>query len=159
MTNNDVLRRVRYALRINDKAMMEVFKLGGMNISLEELTALLSKPEDENFKTCNNKTLDVFLSGLITYKRGPQKVGTPKAEEVVPNNKNINNHILRKLKIALAFRSEDMIDAFKTGGINMSESELSAIFRRPDHKNYREAGDKYVRVFIKGITELFRGEK
>ncbi|MGL5190879.1 MAG: DUF1456 family protein, partial [Cetobacterium sp.] len=40
MTNNDVLRRVRYALRINDKAMMEVFKLGGMNISLEELTAL-----------------------------------------------------------------------------------------------------------------------
>ena len=64
-----------------------------------------------------------------------------------------------KLKIALAFRSEDMIDAFKTGGINMSESELSAIFRRPDHKNYREAGDKYVRVFIKGITELFRGEK
>ena len=158
MTNNDVLRRVRYALRINDKAMIEVFKLGGMNISLEELTALLSKPEDENFKTCNNKTLDVFLSGLITYKRGPQKNAPEKTEEV-PNNKNINNYILRKLKIALAFRSEDMIDAFKTGGVNMSESELSAIFRRPDHKNYREAGDKYVRVFIKGITELFRGEK
>ena len=158
MTDNDVLRRVRYALRINDKAMMEVFKLGGMNISLEELTALLSKPEDENFKTCNNKTLDVFLSGLITYKRGPQKNAPEKTEEI-PNNKNINNYILRKLKIALAFRSEDMIDAFKTGGINMSESELSAIFRRPDHKNYREAGDKYVRIFIKGITELFRGEK
>ena len=52
-----------------------------------------------------------------------------------------------------------MIDAFETGGLKMSESELSAIFRRPDHKNYREAGDKYVRVFIKGITELFRGEK
>lgn len=158
MTNNDVLRRVRYALRINDKAMLEVFKLGGMNISLEELTALLSKPEDENFKTCNNKTLDAFLSGLITYKRGPQK-NAPEKTEDVPNNKNINNYILRKLKIALAFRSEDMIDAFKTGGINMSESELSAIFRRPDHKNYREAGDKYVRIFIKGITELFRGEK
>ncbi|MGL5278497.1 MAG: DUF1456 family protein [Cetobacterium sp.] len=158
MTNNDVLRRVRYALRINDKAMMEIFKLGGMNISLEELTALLSKPEEENFKTCNNKTLDVFLSGLITYKRGPQKNAPEKTEEI-PNNKNINNYILRKLKIALAFRSEDMIDAFKTGGINMSESELSAIFRRPDHKNYREAGDKYVRIFIKGITELFRGEK
>ncbi len=158
MTNNDVLRRVRYALRINDKAMLEVFKLGGISISLEELSALLSKPEDENFKTCNNKTLDTFLSGLITYKRGPQK-NAPERVEEIPNNKNINNYILRKLKIALAFRSEDMIDAFKTGGINMSESELSAIFRRPDHKNYREAGDKYVRVFIKGITELFRGEK
>lgn len=159
MTNNDVLRRVRYALRINDKAMLEVFKLGGLKLSLEELTAFLSKPEDENFKSCNNQTLDVFLTGLITYKRGPQKVGTPRVEEPVANNKNMNNHILRKLKIALAFRSEDMIDAFETGGVKISESELSAIFRRPDHKNYREAGDKYVRVFIKGITELFRGEK
>ena len=154
----NVLRRVRYALRINDKVMIEVFKLGGMKISLEELTALFSKPEDENFKTCNNKTLDVFLTGLITYKRGQQKDAVQRVE-AVPNNKNINKHILSKLKIALAFRSEDMIDAFKVGGVKMSESELSAIFRRPDHKNYREAGDKYVRVFIKGITELFRGEK
>lgn len=160
MTNNDVLRRVRYALRINDKNMIEVFKLGGLKISLEELTALLSKPEDENFKTCNNKTLDAFLSGLITYKRGPQKDGEKKPVEEISNNaKNINNHILRKLKIALAFRSEDMLEAFRAGGIYMSSGELSAIFRRPDHKNYREAGDKYVRVFIKGITELFRGEK
>ena len=161
MTNNDVLRRVRYALRINDKAMLEIFKLGGMQVTLEELVGLLSKPEDEAFKNCNNKTLDAFLTGLITYKRGPQKptLGAKPAEEVSNSAKNLNNLILRKLKIALAFRSEDMIDAFKTGGVNMSESELSAIFRRPDHKNYREAGDKYVRVFIKGITELFRGER
>ncbi|MBC2850069.1 MULTISPECIES: DUF1456 family protein [unclassified Cetobacterium] len=161
MTNNDVLRRVRYALRINDKAMLEIFKLGGMQVTLEELVGLLSKPEDEAFKNCNNKTLDAFLTGLITYKRGPQKPtpGAKPAEEVSNSAKNLNNLILRKLKIALAFRSEDMIDAFKTGGVNMSESELSAIFRRPDHKNYREAGDKYVRVFIKGITELFRGER
>ncbi|MGL4946874.1 MAG: DUF1456 family protein [Cetobacterium sp.] len=159
MTNNDVLRRVRYALRINDKAMLEVFKLGGVTISLEELTPLLSKQEDENFKSCSNQRLVEFLNGLITYKRGVQKNAAPKAEEAMPNNKNINNYILRKLRIALDFKSDDMIDAFKTGGIVMSESELSAIFRRPDHKNYREAGDKYVRIFIKGITELFRGEK
>ncbi|WP_297599001.1 DUF1456 family protein [uncultured Cetobacterium sp.] len=161
MTNNDVLRRVRYALRINDKAMLEIFKLGGMQVTLEELVGLLSKQEDETFKNCNNKTLDAFLTGLITYKRGPQKPvqGAKPAEEVSNSAKNLNNLVLRKLKIALAFRSEDMIDAFKTGGVNMSESELSAIFRRPDHKNYREAGDKYVRVFIKGITELFRGER
>ena len=161
MTNNDVLRRVRYALRINDKAMLEIFKLGKMQITLEELTGLLSKEEDENFKRCNNKTLDAFLTGLITYKRGPQKdAGANKPVVELSNNaKNINNHILRKLKIALAFRSEDMIDAFEEGGLKISESELSAIFRKPDHKNYREAGDKYVRVFIKGITQLFRGEK
>ncbi|MGL5053798.1 MAG: DUF1456 family protein [Cetobacterium sp.] len=159
MTNNDVLRRVRYALRINDKAMLEVFKLGGFELTLEELAPILSKPEVEGFKSCSNQHLVEFLNGLIIYKRGVQKNGPVREEETLPNNKNINNYILRKLRIALNFKSEDMIDAFKTGGVEMSESELSAIFRRPDHKNYREAGDKYVRVFISGITELFRGEK
>ncbi|MGL4998499.1 MAG: DUF1456 family protein [Cetobacterium sp.] len=159
MTNNDVLRRVRYALRINDKAMLEVFKLGGFELTLEELAPILSKPEVEGFKSCSNQHLVEFLNGLIIYKRGVQKNAPVREEETLPNNKNINNYILRKLRIALNFKSEDMIDAFKTGGVEMSESELSAIFRRPDHKNYREAGDKYVRVFISGITELFRGEK
>lgn len=157
MTNNDVLRRVRYALRINDKTMLKIFKLGGLTISEEELAALLSKPEDENFKNCKNKVLDAFLSGLIIYKRGPQPEGT-KQIEISNNAKNINNHILRKLKIALEFKSDDMLEAFKLGGSIISESELSALFRRPDHKNYREAGDKYIRVFIKGITVMFRGE-
>lgn len=161
MVNNDVLRRVRYALRINDKAMLEVFKLGGMEITPEELTALLSKQEDENFKNCNNKTLDAFLSGLITYKRGPRKpsADAKPVEELSNNAKNVNNYVLRKLRIALDFKSEDMLEAFKAGGIDMSESELSAIFRSTTHKNYREAGDKYVRVFLKGIIELFRGER
>lgn len=163
MTNNDVLRRVRYALRINDNAMLKVFSLGGLEVTLEELTALLSKPEMEGFKNCNNRTLDAFLTGLIVYKRGVQKPAPGKElKPVVPltnSAKNVNNHILKKLKIALNFKSDDMLDAFKTGGVVMSESELSAIFRKPDHKNFREAGDKYVRVFIKGITELFRGER
>lgn len=163
MTNNDVLRRVRYALRINDRAMLQIYKLGGMEISQEELTSLLSKPEEEGFKNCNNKTLDAFLTGLITYKRGPQKAvpgKEVKAPETLTNSsKNVNNHILKKLKIALNFKSDDMLDAFRTGGVVLSDSELSAIFRKPDHKNFREAGDKYVRVFIKGITELFRGER
>lgn len=155
MTNNDVLRRVRYALRINDKNMIKIFALGGLEISNEELESLLSKPEDENFKRCKNKVLDSFLSGLITYKRRPQPEGT-KQIEISNNAKNINNHILRKLKIALNFRSEDMIEAFRLGGTKISESELSALFRRPDHKHYREAGDKYVRVFIKGLIAIFR---
>lgn len=157
MTNNDILRRVRYALRLNDKKMTEVFKLGGLIISEEELLSFMSKPEEEGFKKCKNKTLDIFLSGLIVYKRGPQPEGV-KQVEISNNMKNINNHILRKLKIALSFRSEDMLEAFKLGGTVMSESELSALFRREDHKNYREAGDKYIRTFLKGLILMFRGE-
>lgn len=52
-----------------------------------------------------------------------------------------------------------MLEAFRLGGVHISESELSALFRKPDHKNYRECGDKFVRVFIKGITTMFRGDE
>ena len=36
------------------------------------------------------------------------------------------------------------------------EGELSALFRSEDHKNYKECGDKYIRVFLKGLTEFYR---
>lgn len=155
MTNNDVLRRVRYALKLNDSLMIKIFKLGGMDISKEELLGLLGKIEDDNFKKCNNQTLDTFLSGLIIFKRGKRE-DSQNEIKISNNSKNINNYILRKLKIALSFRSEDMLEAFKQGGSPISKGELSAIFRREEHKNYREAGDKYVRVFIKGLINMFR---
>lgn len=157
MTNNDILRRLRYALRINDKNMIVIFKLGGVKITEEEVTALLTK-DIEMIKSCSNRLMNDFLTGLITYKRGIKK-DQKIIEEEISSNKNINNLILRKLRIALAFRSEDMIETFKDGGINMSDSELSAIFRRKDHKNYKEAGDKYIRVFLKGLTIQLRGER
>lgn len=157
MTNNDILRRVRYALRIDDSTMIKIFKLGGVSLSKDEVIALLSREDDEKIeqKKCNHQMLNQFLNGLITYKRGKLENGnSPKDEKI--DNKNFNNLILRKLRIALNFRSEDMQEAFKLGGVNISNSELSAIFRREDHKNYRVAGDKYVRVFLKGIITLFR---
>ena len=69
---------------------------------------------------------------------------------------NLNNILLRKLRIALAFKSYDMIKIFKLGGVEISEGELSALFRSEDHKNYKECGDKYIRVFLKGLIEYCR---
>ncbi|MGL4307268.1 DUF1456 family protein [Cetobacterium sp. SF1] len=161
MRNNDVIRRVRYALKINNRNLIHVFQLGGLTISEEELEGLLKREEEEGAVNCNNKTLDAFLTGLITYKRGkldPSK--SPANVDTLSNNaKNVNNYVLKKLRIALAFRSEDMLEAFKLGGVKISESELSALFRKPDHKNYRECGDKFVRVFIKGLVAMFRGDE
>ena len=67
-----------------------------------------------------------------------------------------NNILLRKLRIALSFKSYDMIKIFKLGGVEISEGELSALFRSEDHKNYKECGDKYIRIFLKGLTEYCR---
>lgn len=146
MTNNDFLRRLRYALNIKDNIMVQIFKKGNIIVTREDVIDYLKKDIDEGLKKLSNNDLISFLDGLIIQKRGKKEDGTPVPKIKVTKN-NLNNILLRKLRIALAFKSYDMIRIFKLGGIEISEGELSALFRREDHKNYKECGDKYVRVF------------
>ena len=155
MTNNDFLRRLRYALNIKDNVMVQIFKKGNIIVTREDVINYLKKDIDEGFKKLNNNDLIAFLDGLIIQKRGKKEDGTPVPQVKVTKN-NLNNILLRKLRIALSFKSYDMIKIFKLGGVEISEGELSALFRSEDHKNYKECGDKYIRVFLKGLTEFYR---
>ena len=155
MTNNDFLRRLRYALNIKDNIMVQIFKKGNIIVTREDVIDYLKKDIDEGLKKLSNNDLISFLDGLIIQKRGKKEDGTP-VPKIKVTKSNLNNILLRKLRIALAFKSYDMIRIFKLGGIEISEGELSALFRREDHKNYKECGDKYIRVFLKGLTEFYR---
>ena len=149
MDNNYVLRSLRYALKIGDTTMIEIFNLGGQKISKDELLALLKSEEDVDLLACNDQVMRSFLDGLIIHKRGKQenKSGTPEKQ----NSRLNNNMILKKIRIALNYKEEDMLATFKLAGLEVSKSELSAIFRRPDHKHYKECGDQFIRNFLKGL--------
>ncbi|WP_298971966.1 DUF1456 family protein [uncultured Fusobacterium sp.] len=155
MTNNDFLRRLRYALNLRDSVTVQIFKKGGINLTKEDVVNYLKKDIDEGFKKLSNNDLISFLDGLITYKRGEKKDASPAPKIKITKN-NLNNILLRKLRIALAFKSYDMIEIFKLGGVEISQGELSALFRSEEHKNYKECGDKYIRVFLKGLIEYCR---
>ena len=155
MSNNDFLRRLRYALNIKDNIMIQIFKKGNIIVTREDVIDYLKKDTDDGFKKLSNNDLISFLDGLIIQKRGNREDGTPVPTIKITKN-NLNNILLRKLRIALAFKSYDMIRIFKLGGIEISEGELSALFRSENHKNYKECGDKYIRIFLKGLTEYCR---
>lgn len=70
LSNNDVLKKLRYAMNLKDEKMKEIFELGGDNISLSEVTAFLAKEEDSSFRPCTDRSLEHFLDGLITFRRG-----------------------------------------------------------------------------------------
>ncbi|EOR23949.1 hypothetical protein A499_10064 [Niallia nealsonii AAU1] len=133
MENNDILIRLRYALEIKNSEMAEIFKLGGLEVSVPEVVKILKKSDDEAENDdqikLTNSMLDSFLNGFIIYKRGRQepKPGQPnKPESSIKNNSNVNNILLKKVKIALALTTEDMIDIFKKAGLNVSKGELGA---------------------------------
>ena len=178
MDNNDILIRLRYALNLRDKEMVEIFKLGGTELTEEIVKKLLIKSKEtyrynnvvedhdehdeideteENIK-CRNSTLESFLNGFIIFKRGKQeaKPGLPD-RLVLKNNENPNNMLLKKLKIALSLTSEDMIDILTETGVIVTKGELGALLRKEGHKNYKECGDKYARNFLKGLAKKYRG--
>ena len=70
MINNDVIRRIRYALNLNDHSMIDIFALSDYEITRETLLTLLKKDNEEDFVAMSNAQLTAFLDGLITYKRG-----------------------------------------------------------------------------------------
>ena len=171
MINNDILIRLRYALDIKDTDMIKIFQLGGITMEREELQRILLKPKnvsdtedeefipDDNMRKCNNYMLESFFNGFIILKRGEQKssTGDPvKPVFMIKDNKSVNNVMLKKIKIALALTSEDMLNIFNSAGVNLSNGELSAVFRKEGQRNYKECGDRYARNFLKGLAIRYR---
>ncbi len=72
MTNNDILKRLRYALNIRDNEMINICKLAEYNLSKNELLSYYEKEDNENYIDCSDKVLNLFLDGLIIKKRGKQ---------------------------------------------------------------------------------------
>ncbi|WP_368298557.1 DUF1456 family protein [Cytobacillus firmus] len=164
MDNNDILIRLRYALEIKNSEMAEIFKLGGEEVSVPEVVRILKKSDEEEENDIQikltNSMLNSFLNGFIIYKRGKQepKPGqTNTLEPTIENYSNINNILLKKIKIALSLTTEDMIDVFKKAGLNVSKGELGAFLRKEGHKNYKVCLDNFARNFLKGLTIKYRG--
>jgi len=161
MDNNDILIRLRYALEIKNKEMAEIFKLGGEEVSVPEVIQILTKTDEDEENSdqisCTNAMLDSFLNGLIIFKRGP-KPGQPDAPAPTPfTRENVNNLLLKKVKIAMSLTTEDMIDLFAGAGLRVTKGELGALLRKEGHKNYMECGDNFARNFLKGLAIRYRG--
>ncbi|WDE10113.1 DUF1456 family protein [Thalassomonas haliotis] len=153
MTNNDVLRRIRYIFNYNDDKMVAIMALADHQIAREQITCWLKKDDDADYKACGDTELAIFLNGLINEKRGKKD-----GPQHPPEKRLTNNLILMKLKIALNMKAEDIIDTLKLVDLRVSKPELSAFFRKPDHKHYRQCKDQILRNFLQGVQIKFRGE-
>ena len=156
MTNNDVFRRLRYALDLSNPAILESFRLSGRELVQSDFMALLKKEGEEGYQECSDADLEDFLDGLIALKRG-QKSGEPGATPAHTAQLS-NNDILKKIRIALELKEADMLAVFQLAGFPTSKSELGALFRTKGHANFKECGDQLLRNFLKGLTLKYRDD-
>ena len=151
MTNNDVLRRIRYAFDFNDSKMIAIFGLADHEVTREQVSNWLKKDDDADFEELSDLNLAIYLNGLINDRRGKKE-----GAQVEPEKRVNNNIILRKLKIALDLKAEDVLRILALSDIEISTHELSAFFRKPDHKHFRKCKDQILRKFIDGVQEKYR---
>lgn len=157
MINNLVLRRLRYALNLREDSMQALFLLAGHKIKPFSISCLLKKEDEEGYIECTDVVLEKFLDGLIIDKRGVKE--EPAESTSVPSTERVrlnNNIILKKIRVALELREEDMLEVMKLADFRVTKAELGALFRKRGSRNFKPCGDQFMRNFLTGLCLKFR---
>jgi len=131
--------------------MIAVFGLADYKVTREQISDWLKKDDDPAYQPCSDTQLAIFLNGLINDKRGKKEGAQPEPEQHLTNN-----IIFMKLKIALNLKADDVLEILSLVDMNISKHELSAFFRKTDHKHYRKCKDQILRNFLKGVQLKYR---
>ncbi|EEZ40952.1 hypothetical protein VDA_001984 [Photobacterium damselae subsp. damselae CIP 102761] len=93
------------------------------------------------------------MNGLINLKRGKRE-----GEQPEPESRLTNNMVFQKLRIALNLKAEEILEVLELANFRLSKHELSAFFRKPENKHYRECKDQILRNFLLGVQLQLRPE-
>ncbi len=146
MTNNDILRRLRYALNYTNLDVAKAINHIETGTPHSQVGKWI---QPDNPEPLSDSILCKFLDGLIIEKRGPHPDGS-KPEPMEPLSRN---EILKKLRIALSLRDEGMIEVFKKADFIVTKSELGSFFRKPEQRNFTECPEQVLRKFIHGLGQ------
>ncbi len=79
MTNNDIFKKLRVALKLKDTDIVKILALVDYKVSESELSALFRNEDHPNYKPAGDQILRNFLNGLIIHMRGPIEKRSPPA--------------------------------------------------------------------------------
>ncbi len=144
---NLILKKLQNILNADTVLMHHIFSLSGYSLPKARVEGYLADVDDKRFLDCGYEALGHFLDGLIIYKRGPSDKKSENAVVVLDNNL-----ILKKLRIAFELKEVDLYAIFHAVEIDITKSELNALFRKVGHKNYRACPDSILALFLDGLA-------
>ncbi|VAV83713.1 Uncharacterized protein YehS [hydrothermal vent metagenome] len=150
MTNNDIIRQIRYIFDYNDSKMIEIFDSAGLEVTRSQVSNWLKKDDNAAYVEITDNQLAYFLNGLINEKRGKKK-GPP----MIAENRLNNNIIFRKIRIALNLKDDQIVKIMSLVDMRIGKAELGAFFRKPGHPKYMVCKDQFLRNFLHGIQKEY----
>ena len=148
MDNNEILRRLAGGLTLSEDRLAAIFALGGEAMSPTDALARTRELHAKDAVACTSPQLIRFLDGFILDQRGPREnAGPPPVTTQLTNN-----GILKKLRIALTLKEDDVLRILDAGGSPTTRQALSPLFRKPNNKHFRACSDAVLRSFLSGLT-------
>lgn len=149
MTHNHIIKLIQEALKLDEAALLQIFRLSDPEVTPEDVADILKSETEPGFVLCSDAGMELFLDGLITYKRGSSNTKREPKQAVLMTN----NAVLKKLRIAFALQDDDMLKLFDSVGMTLSRSELTPFFRQEGKPNFKRCSDKLLKGFIKALSQ------
>ena len=146
MTNNEVLQHIRYIFTLSNEKISAIFQLAECAKTDDEINNFFRKNGDPAFSRVADNVLASFLDGLIVEFRGAKEGAEAQLNQTINNNV-----IFNKVKIALALKADDIINLLSSAELTLSKHELSAFFRKPEHKHFRTCNDDTLLKFFNAL--------
>ncbi len=78
MTNNDILKKLRVALKLRDTDIVKILALVDFRMTTAQVNDLFRKEDHPKYVAAGDQVLRNFLNGLVIYMRGPAQAPTAK---------------------------------------------------------------------------------
>ncbi len=157
MHSHDIFSRLAKSLHLSPDDIQQVFSLTDIELSQAEVTNLLKGPYDKGFELLPDYVLIKFLDAFIESKRGKRE-GAPPAD-VSKRAKLSNNEVLKKLRIAFNLQESHLREIFKCVTIELTKSDLAALFRKPEQPAFKACDDELLFDFINGLGLWLQQER
>lgn len=151
MQTNEIVNKTIEAIGLNIDDLLEIYRLVDYKIDTDSIGKWSLSPDDDNFLLCSYEDLGNFLDGLIILKRGAS-ADEKRADEIVELT---NNLILKKLRVALNLKEHDIEIIFALGEISLTKQQLSSLFRKETHRNFKVCSDELLMAFLDGLCEFY----
>ncbi|WP_082379242.1 DUF1456 family protein [Pseudalgibacter alginicilyticus] len=112
MTNNDIFKKLRVALKLRDDDIVKILELVDFRISKSELGAFFRNEDHPKYMECGDQILRNFLNGLVIHLRGPMP---PKSSKISKSLKSKN----------ITKNNRDVKPALKKAGSNKNFKKVN----------------------------------
>jgi len=151
MQINDILFKIKTALSLSEKEIIEAYRLVNFIITEERVSNVLKRHQDKGYEEATYEELGLFLDGLVILKRGENSKKV-ESDELVELS---NNLILKKLRVAMNLKESELVIIFALAEVTLTKRQIGSLFRKEGGKNFKTCSDELLIAFIDGLDEFY----